>query len=755
MSTRLRPLTDETPKCLLEVGGVPILKRALEVLESAGIREHVIVVGYRHEMIRDAVRGWVDDRARFVENAEYAHTNTCASVRAARSETETSDFLLLDGDVIFSRGVLDALLSETHTLTAALRPTEDLGDEEVKVSVAEDGRTITAISKSVPVDEAVGEAIGIYRIDAEAAPWLYRTLDERIEQRGLTGELYEASFQQMIDEGAQFRTVDVGAQPVHRDRHPRGPERSGAGPRRPRGTRFQMKRLASYLNGKWTEGTGAARTLVNPSTEEPVAELADSSAHLESALRLARDKGGPALRRMSFAERAGLVGKLGKIIGEHRDELLGLAMTNGAGTRGDAKFDVDGAAGTLAYYAKLGESLGEARVLADDEPQQLTRSPRLVGQHLWVPRHGVAVHINAFNFPAWGPMEKAACALVAGMPVITKPATATALVTHRMTELFVDAGVLPEGTFQLLMGPVGDLLDQLTGQDVLAFTGSSDTGQKLRSHPNVVARGVRVNVEADSLNAAVVGPDVEPGSPTWDMLVGEIAKEITQKAGQKCTAIRRVLVPEARTDALVEALGDRLAHVTVGVPEYEGVGMGPLATRQQLDDVRTGLGKLKEQARTAWGASGEVEAAGASAGKGYFMGPVLLVATDTASATVAHELEVFGPVATLFPYDGQVATAAALVARGAGGLVTSAFSDDRDWLRDLVLELAPYNGRLYLGSDKIADKGFGHGTVLPQLVHGGPGRAGGGEELGGRRGLELYMQRTAISGDKAILATLT
>jgi oxepin-CoA hydrolase/3-oxo-5,6-dehydrosuberyl-CoA semialdehyde dehydrogenase len=385
---------------------------------------------------------------------------------------------------------------------------------------------------------------------------------------------------------------------------------------------------------------------------------------------------------------------------------------------------------------------------------QLGRSARFHGQHFLAPRDGVAVHVNAFNFPAWGFAEKAACALLAGMPVVTKPATSTALVAYRVVELLVDAKVLPDGALTFLCGSAGDLLSHVGGQDAVAFTGSSDTGATLRGGDAVVHRSAHFNVEADSLNAAVLCADVERGSPSWDLFLADVARDMTQKAGQKCTAIRRVLVPEARAAEAAEDLCERLAAVKVGDPSREEVTMGPLATKQQRDDVRAGIARLAAESESLFGGDGTVSAIGAPPDKGFFVGPVLLKARDPGRAQAVHAHEVFGPVATLLTYDGSPRAAADLVRRGGGTLVTSIYGDDRAQVAELVGRIAPYTGRLLLGSAKIAGQSTPPGMVLPQLVHGGPGRAGGGEELGGPRGLAFYLQRVAVQGDKPVLDQL-
>jgi oxepin-CoA hydrolase/3-oxo-5,6-dehydrosuberyl-CoA semialdehyde dehydrogenase len=503
-----------------------------------------------------------------------------------------------------------------------------------------------------------------------------------------------------------------------------------------------MKTLSSYVRDRWVTGKEPFAGLVNPSTEEALAQTSTGGIDMGAVLEHARTHGGPALRELTFAQRGELIKAWSKALHAAREDLIALAMQNGGNTRGDAKFDVDGAIATLAHYAELGAQLGSLRALRDGEAVQLGRTARYAGIHLWVPRDGVAVHINAFNFPAWGTAEKAACALLGGMPIVSKPATSTALVAHRLAE--IGAPLLPRGSFQFLCGSPGDLLDRLGPQDVVAFTGSSKTAAKLRDQ--LARRGTRLNVEADSLNAAVLGPDVSLGGATWDLFVSDVARDMTQKAGQKCTAVRRIFVAAAQLQQAQGALVDRLAQVRVGDPARAEVTMGPLSTADQLRDVRAGIGRLAAESQPAFGGNGAVKAL-APEGRGYFVSPVLFVARDPAAAKVMHEDEVFGPVATLAAAD----TPADLVRRGGGGLVCSVYSDDREFLRRCVLAIAPYHGRIYLGSEKVAGQMMGPGTVLPQLLHGGPGHAGGGEELGGLRGLQLYSQRVALQGDRALL----
>jgi oxepin-CoA hydrolase/3-oxo-5,6-dehydrosuberyl-CoA semialdehyde dehydrogenase len=507
-----------------------------------------------------------------------------------------------------------------------------------------------------------------------------------------------------------------------------------------------MKTLRSYLSGRWLEGSGAPQMLLNPATEEPLAQVSSDGLDLGAALAYSREKGGPALRALTFAERGALLKDVAKAIQAHRDELLDLAVANGGNTRSDAKFDVDGAIFTLQTYAEVGEKLGTARILVDGEGVQLGRSPRFHGQHVCVPRHGVAVHINAFNFPAWGLAEKAASALLAGMPVLSKPATSSAMVAHRLTEILVEKKVLPEGALSLLVGAPRDLPALLGSQDALAFTGSGDTGMRIRALPNI-QESVRVNVEADSLNAAVLGPDAETGGDMYETFLKDVLRDMTQKAGQKCTAVRRVLVPAAHAATVRDDLAEGLKAVRVGNPALEETRMGPLANGAQLADVREGIGKLAAEGKAAFGSAASLS------GKGFFISPVLMEFARDALAASVHAREVFGPVASLLPYSGKAADAAAIVARGNGGLVSSVYSDDSAFIEEIVAGIAPYHGRIFLGHPKI-EMSPGPGTVLPQLAHGGPGRAGGGEELGGVRSLAFYMQRVALEGSRPVIQKL-
>lgn len=505
-----------------------------------------------------------------------------------------------------------------------------------------------------------------------------------------------------------------------------------------------MQILKSFVCGRWHEGEGAPIPVFNPTTEETIGEIRAGGIDMKAVVDWARTRGVPALRAMTFGQRGEMLKSMATALHAKRDELLDLSIRCAGTPRGDAKFDVDGAIGTLTAYASWGIALGDRRWLLDGEIEALGRSPRFSGRHVLMPRRGVAVHVNAFNFPAWNMMEKAACALLAGAPVIEKPGTPTAMLAARICEVLLENACLPEGAWQFIVGPTGDLLDHLDEQDVLAFTGSSGTAALLRGHPNLVRRNVRVNMEADSLNTAILFPDVDPESPTFAMFVANAALDITQKSGQKCTATRRIVVPSNRVDLLRERLAAALSEVKVGDPSDASVRVGPLASAAQLKDVRAGIDRLAGACALACGGSAPV------ASKGWFVAPTLFVA-PSADTDVVHAHEVFGPVATIVPFDGTVAEAARIVGLGKGALVTSLYTNDAATAVLATAEIAPWTGRVWIGSDRMAEQQLPPGMVLPASIHGGPGRAGGGEELGGLRGLSFYLQRTAVQGFKGVL----
>ena len=516
-----------------------------------------------------------------------------------------------------------------------------------------------------------------------------------------------------------------------------------------------MVTLESYVSGAWYQASGGFRPLLDPATESVIAQASTQGLDFAAALGHARDVGGPALRTLSFRERGEILGALSKALGEKREELLDLSVESTGVTRRDAKFDIDGASGTLAFYAHLANGLGGAHYLPDGGGDALGRSARFFGQHVWVPRRGVAVLINAFNFPAWGFAEKMACAFLAGVPVVVKPATSTGWVAERCARILVESGAMPAGAFSFLAGSTGDLLDHLGPQDILAFTGSAATGLALRRTERLLAESVRVNIEADSLNAAVLAPDVVAGSDTYALFFREVVREMTQKSGQKCTAVRRILVPESRLEEIREELSLRLGDVVVGDPRNDSVTMGPLTTAGQLADTEEAIAALVSAgARIVHGSGKRIDGEGAARGKGYYFAPTLLEATSAQAVPAVHEREVFGPVATLVPYDGTPAVAAQVLALGRGSLVSSIYCDDEPWVGEMLPEAAAWNGRLYLASKKMAEQAPGSGLVLPLSKHGGPGRAGGGEELGGLRGVQLYMNRVALQGSKTMIDRL-
>jgi 3,4-dehydroadipyl-CoA semialdehyde dehydrogenase len=510
--------------------------------------------------------------------------------------------------------------------------------------------------------------------------------------------------------------------------------------------------LESRLGGRWVRGEGPGTELVDPTTGETVAEASSRGLDLGAALAFARDVGGPALRELTFAQRAGMIGEAADVLAANRAEYVAIAQANSGNTEADAAVDIDGAIGTLKYYARLGAGLGDARTVRDGGPLRLAKDPGFQAQHLMVPIRGVAVHVNAFNFPAWGLWEKAAVALLAGVPAFAKPATATCWLSERMVRDVVAAGVLPEGALSILCGSPGDLLDHLTEADAVAFTGSADTARAIRLHPSVAGRSVRLNVEADSLNACILGPDAGPGSPEFDLFVREVAREMTQKAGQKCTAIRRALVPAEVADAAAEAVAARLAGAKWGNPRAEGVRMGPVVSASQRDAVLATVAELKAEADVVFdgAATGPVEADPA---RGAFVPPTWLRARDPDGAEAVHRAEPFGPVATLVPYRDR-AHAWALARRGAGSLVASVFSADPDFRTRTALEIGDMHGRVLMVDASVARASTGHGIVMPMCQHGGPGRAGGGSELGGPRGLAFYLQRVAVQGPAADLDAL-
>src|SRR5215510_10468244 len=511
--------------------------------------------------------------------------------------------------------------------------------------------------------------------------------------------------------------------------------------------------LESYLSGRWVRGEGVETKLVDPVKGDELATVSAKGVDLPGALDHARAQGQGGLRSLTYAERAKLIGAVADVLTANRARYEEIAIANSGNTKVDAAIDIDGGIGTLKYYARLGAGLSDARTLLDEKPVRLAKAENYQAIHLLLPRRGVAIHINAFNFPSWGLWEKAAVSLLAGMPVLAKPASSTALLAHAMVKDVITANVLPDGALSLLCGGAGGLLDALTSDDVIAFTGSADTAARVRGHAGVVTKSVPVNIEADSINAAVLAPGSAPGSAAFDAFVKEVVREMTVKAGQKCTAIRRIFVPAGEADAVADALAAKLKGTKVGDPRAADTRMGPVVTRGQQAAAFDGIRWLASEASVVCGGADAPALDGIDAGKAAFVAPTLLKVKDAGAARAVHEVEVFGPAATVVPYANEQ-EAAALVARGGGSLVASIYSEDHELLARLVSEIGPSHGRILAVDPAIAGAHTGHGIVMPQCNHGGPGRAGAGEELGGLYGLRFYHQRLAVQGSSDLIASL-
>ena len=512
-------------------------------------------------------------------------------------------------------------------------------------------------------------------------------------------------------------------------------------------------RLQSYAQGQWVTGTGRAIDLCHAVTGEKIAEATSEGLDFKGMLEYGRRVGGPKLRAMTFHQRARMLKAMAQHLMAGKDELYQVSAATGA-TKADSWIDIEGGIGTFFAYGSQGRrEFPDETFYADGSVERLSKGGSFLGRHLCVPLEGVAVHINAFNFPCWGMLEKLAPTFLAGMPAIVKPATVTSYLTERMVRSMVSAGILPEGALQIICGGVGDLLDHLTCQDVVTFTGSSATGRKLKSHPRVISESVRFNLEADSLNYCILGPDAAPGSEEFDLFVKEVTKEMTVKAGQKCTAIRRTMVPEGMTEDVVRALSKRLAGAKLGDPSVDGVRMGPLAGRAQVGEVGGSAALIAASCERVYGNPDHFEVVGADAGKGAFFPSLLYYCDAPFGKTAPHDVEAFGPVNTVMPYR-TVDEAVALARLGRGSLCGSVVTADDGVAREVVLGTAAYHGRLLVLNRHNAKESTGHGSPLPPLIHGGPGRAGGGEEMGGVRGVLHYMQRTALQGTPATLTAV-
>jgi oxepin-CoA hydrolase / 3-oxo-5,6-dehydrosuberyl-CoA semialdehyde dehydrogenase len=514
-----------------------------------------------------------------------------------------------------------------------------------------------------------------------------------------------------------------------------------------------MAVVRSYVAGRWF-APDSGKPVYDAVTGEEVAEVSSAGIDFAAALAYGRQVGGPALRALTFHERAERAKAAGQLLREHRDELYQLSYRTGA-TLFDSKFDIDGGIGVLLSYAsKAKRELPNEQVLVEGPPEPLGKQGQFLGQHLLTPRRGVAVQVNAFNFPVWGPLEKLAPALIAGVPTLIKPAEQTGYLTARVVELIIEAQILPEGTLQLVSGGAGDLLDHLEEQDLLSFTGSAGTANRLRSHPNVVARSVRFNAEADSLNMSVLGPDAVPGTKAFDRYVRQLVTEMTVKAGQKCTAIRRAFVPVGQVDQVAAAVREELAKVVVGNPADKATRMGALASRDQREEVRRALKALEDAAAIVFGDPEHVAVHDADPERGAFLSPILLTAQGDPRRPELHEVEAFGPVSTLIGYQDEQ-DVIELAALGKGSLTGSVVTDDQEFARAVVLGTAPWHGRLLILDADAAPESTGHGSPLPMLVHGGPGRAGGGEEMGGMRGVYHHLERTAVQASPRMLQAVT
>ncbi len=514
-----------------------------------------------------------------------------------------------------------------------------------------------------------------------------------------------------------------------------------------------MLDVQSFAAGQWIASGAGARNIASAITGEVIAQAGNDALDVQMMLGYARDVGGPALRKLTFHDRARMLKAVALYLMERKQALYELSYETGA-TLSDHKIDVDGGIGTMMVFASKGRrEMPDGHVYLDGPPEQLGRTGAFMGRHICTPLQGVAVHINAFNFPVWGMLEKLAPTLLAGVPAIVKPATTTCYVAGACVRMMLESGLLPEGALQLVSGGLGDMLDHLECQDAVAFTGSATTAMMLRGNPRLMENSVRFASEQDSLNASVLGPDATSGTPEFDLFIKEVQREITAKAGQKCTAIRRIMVPETQIDAVISALSDRLGKTTIGDPRLEGTRMGPLVSASQKRDVLEKAALIGGEAERVFGDPDAFIVNGADKDKGAFLPPMLFHCADPDKAERVHDTEAFGPVSTIMPYR-DLGHAIGLLNKGKGSLVASIITNDGEVAREITMGAAAFHGRLYFNNRTSMAEATGHGSPLPHMVHGGPGRAGGGEELGGIRGVMHYMQRTAIQGSPDILTAI-
>jgi oxepin-CoA hydrolase/3-oxo-5,6-dehydrosuberyl-CoA semialdehyde dehydrogenase len=514
-----------------------------------------------------------------------------------------------------------------------------------------------------------------------------------------------------------------------------------------------MRQLENYALGKWIKGQGEGQRLFNAVTGEALYTASSQGLNFADMMEYARTSGGKNLRKMTFQERGRMLKALALHLTEKKEEFYKISYLTGA-TRVDSWIDIEGGIGNLFAYATLRRQFPDLPYYVDGNMEKLSKGGSFVGHHICVPKQGVAIHINAFNFPVWGMLEKIAVNLFAGVPAIVKPATITSFLTEAVVREIVASKILPEGALQLICGSANGILDHVMNQDVVTFTGSASTGKMLKAHPRLVQESVPFNLEADSLNAMVMGLDVKPGSAEFDIFIKEATKEITIKAGQKCTAVRRLIVPENLIEAVQEGLSKRLASTTIGHPENKDVRMGPLAGETQRKEVRQKVNELARSQKIVYGNLDEFNVIGADAKNGAFMPPILFMNDKPFEKTDCHNIEAFGPVSTLMPYK-TTDEAITLSKMGLGSLVCSIATANDDIATEFVVGAAHMHGRILVMNADCAKESTGHGSPMPMLVHGGPGRAGGGEEMGGKRGVMHYLQRTAIEGSPTTLTKIT
>ena len=514
-----------------------------------------------------------------------------------------------------------------------------------------------------------------------------------------------------------------------------------------------MVKLGNYIQGKWIEGDGDGQVLYNAITGDPIASATSKGLDFEGILQYARMKGNSALRKMTFQQRGRMLRALALHLLEHKEKFYTISAQTGA-TRIDSWIDIEGGIGNLFSNASLRRKLPDESFCLDGDPIALSKQNTFMGHHILVPKEGVAIHINAYNFPVWGMLEKIAVNLLAGIPAVVKPATVTSYLTEAVVKEIIASGILPEGSLQLICGSAGDMLNHVNSQDVVTFTGSASTGLMLKSHPKILAESVPFNMEADSLNCIVLGEDVAPGKPEWDIFIKEVKKEMTVKAGQKCTAIRRIFVPENKMEDVWKGITKELEKTVIGNPVNEKVRMGALAGKGQQEEVRSQVQKLLASSEIVYGSLDSVSVVDADAKKGAFMSPLLLVNHTPFTSEEPHNVEAFGPVSTIMPYK-NTDEAIELSKKGKGSLCSSIVTNDPSQAREYVIGAASYHGRILVLNNECAKESTGHGSPLPLLVHGGPGRAGGGEEMGGLRGVRHYLQRTAIQGSPTMITAIS